>query len=547
MKQLILFVFLITCSFNARTQNQLYTAVIGDTIELHVEGTNGAVQWQESEDSLTWNNVNGAINNPQIIITSSSSTGKRFFKANVIDNNICENSILNSSIIRFKIINNLSQIQSGDWYKGGIVFNPSFNGSVLIAPTNDQATNVLWGCLGVSISGAHSLTNGWDNTNSIVESCLERPIASSICDTLNHQGYSDWYLPAIDELISLYQNRQIVGGFIAQGYFSSTEYDSSSVWSQVFGIGSQTTTDYKNQENSQLRCIRASNLINNFYRIICKSTINIPSVYQDEKICLVTIDTSTWKNKIMWEKTANVGTKSFNIYKEFSTNTFSPIGNVPFDSSSYFIDLASNPESYGARYKIAAVDTCGAVSELSPFHKTMNLVISTFGSTMGLSWTAYEDGSGLFVPGMYYIYRGTLASNMTVYDSIPGSFTSYNDNNVFDSFYYMVGVKKEGGCDLSKSSVIESFSNKKLNFSSSITEYEIKGVSIFPNPANDRLNIEINEKVILEILNIHGQLIDSKNLTENSNSIDLTNLISGVYTLRISNDRGILIRKLIKQ
>jgi len=61
------------------------------------------------------------------------------------------------------------------------------------------------------------------------------------------------------------------------------------------------------------------------------------------------------------------------------------------------------------------------------------------------------------------------------------------------------------------------------------------------------LSINIEEKATLEIINVQGQIVDTKNLTEKSNNLDLSNLVSGVYTLRIKTDKGIAMRKLIKQ
>jgi hypothetical protein len=72
-------------------------------------------------------------------------------------------------------------------------------------------------------------------------------------------------------------------------------------------------------------------------------------------------------------------------------------------------------------------------------------------------------------------------------------------------------------------------------------------LNIFPNPANGVLYIDIGEKANLEILNIQGQIVYSKSLTEKVNNLDISNLRSGVYTLRIKTGRGIAIRKLIKQ
>ncbi len=265
------------------------------------------------------------------------------------------------------------------------------------------------------------------------------------------------------------------------------------------------------------------------------------------ELCIVTVDTTTWKNKIIWNKLPSADTDSFCIYKETSLNEYSRIGSVAYDNPNYFIDVNSVPESHSDKYKVTSVDSCGNETGLSQYHKTMNLVISVFGSTMGLIWTPYEDESGSFAPGKYYIYKGTSPSDLQLLDSVSGSVTSYNDINVFNTYYYMVGVKKAGGCDVTKDFISESFSNKKLNFGSSVNEYLLSDLSIYPNPVCDRLNINIDEKADMEIMNIRGQILVTKTLTEKLNNIDISGLTAGIYTLRIKTAKGVVVKKLIKQ
>jgi len=267
----------------------------------------------------------------------------------------------------------------------------------------------------------------------------------------------------------------------------------------------------------------------------------------EETICIVTVDELTNKNKVIWEKTGGVGISSINVYKETGANLYDLIGNVPFDSANYFIDQGSVPETHGDKYKISVIDTCNNESSFSSFHKTINLTVAMYGSTAGLNWDEYIDSSEQFVPLRYYIYRGTQPDNLVLYDSISSSFTSYNDNNVFVQYYYMVSVKKPGGCSSTKNNISESFSNKKLNFGSAVNESEIQDLSIYPNPANNLVIINTQEKSTIEILNLHGKIIDTKILSDKTNYLDISDLRNGIYTLRILTDKGIAIRKLIKQ
>jgi len=52
-------------------------------------------------------------------------------------------------------------------------------------------------------------------------------------------GYSDWFLPSKDELNQLYLQKNVVGGFANDDYYSSSEYNASAAWFQYFGTGYQ--------------------------------------------------------------------------------------------------------------------------------------------------------------------------------------------------------------------------------------------------------------------------------------------------------------------
>ena len=51
--------------------------------------------------------------------------------------------------------------------------------------------------------------------------------------------------------------------------------------------------------------------------------------FEEEKICIVTVDILTGHNLVIWEKSPNRGIGSYNIYREDVL-----IGNVPYDNSS---------------------------------------------------------------------------------------------------------------------------------------------------------------------------------------------------------------------
>jgi hypothetical protein len=153
-------------------------------------------------------------------------------------------------------------IKIGDEYQGGIVFYVDDSGQHgLIAAPKDQTTDkIKWGRNGET--GALSPTDGQSNTEKIVSyyklkgKGLEKS-AAHLCDDLSLGGYTDWYLPAINELVQLHKENLIVGNFLVGDYCSSTEQDNLNAYSVHFKPNKRVSFFYnKNDEDYFVRCIR---------------------------------------------------------------------------------------------------------------------------------------------------------------------------------------------------------------------------------------------------------------------------------------------------
>ena len=145
----------------------------------------------------------------------------------------------------------------GQNYGGGIIFyidGTSQHG--LISATSDQSSGCEWGCFLTQIGGTLQVFgSGQANTTAIVNGCNQPGIAARICNDLLLNGFDDWFLPSKAELLLMYQNYTLIGGFNGIGYWSSSEYSAASAWSQNFGSGSQ---DYDGKTYIHLvRAVRA--------------------------------------------------------------------------------------------------------------------------------------------------------------------------------------------------------------------------------------------------------------------------------------------------
>jgi 3',5'-cyclic AMP phosphodiesterase CpdA len=72
-------------------------------------------------------------------------------------------------------------------------------------------------------------------------------------------------------------------------------------------------------------------------------------------------------------------------------------------------------------------------------------------------------------------------------------------------------------------------------------------ISVFPNPAIDKLTIDCSQKATIEISNIQGQIMKTINSADKKTTIDLYNLSTGIYIIKVKTDNEIAVKKFIKQ
>jgi hypothetical protein len=138
------------------------------------------------------------------------------------------------------------------WLSTSSLGSPTFGNiqNYLVVDTEDLSAGAQWATLNVDISNVESTWDGFTNTANLISAGAGGGItagtAAVLCNNSTNNGKSDWYLPAVDELSKIWQNRWDIAQGITNAsgtqltfaqYWSSLEYDSEGAWRFYFDSG----------------------------------------------------------------------------------------------------------------------------------------------------------------------------------------------------------------------------------------------------------------------------------------------------------------------
>ena len=274
--------------------------------------------------------------------------------------------------------------------------------------------------------------------------------------------------------------------------------------------------------------------------------LGAPQPYNFEEVCMLTVDSLTGKNQVVWNKTSGKQTMEYQIFKETNVaGQYAQIGTVPYLNMSVFTDVNSVPQQQPDRYKIAVVDSCGNVSDTSDLHRTIHLQ-SSFGSSgeVNLSWTPYEGRTVL----TYEIYRWISAGNLVQIGSVSGASNTFSDLNppVAPIVNYNVRAIFSGDVcapAVGKTSSYESARSNILDQTGiGMPDLPWKGLArMFPNPTNAVVRIEVPEAgFMIRVTNLLGQVIHQVMVQEQAVNIDLAHVAAGMYQVELYREGQVM-------
>lgn len=159
----------------------------------------------------------------------------------------------------------------------------------------------------------------------------------------------------------------------------------------------------------------------------------------------------------------------------------------------------------------------------STFLKTSNIpfnggIVQLFNSSNNFIGFSFSDEDGNYtisnlLPGSYYLVmdvpylveRDTIDFYISTNQHLDGADFIVQENNII--------------------------ANTTLNIDE-ISENKTTSLQVYPNPANSNLTIHSKTNQGIEIYSMSGKLVASYSLTNGDNSIDVSNLVSGIYFVK---------------
>ena len=278
-------------------------------------------------------------------------------------------------------------------------------------------------------------------------------------------------------------------------------------------------------------------------------------------VCIITVDSLTGTNQLVWEKPATAnGIQSYKIYREGSAlGVYNLVHTQPFSALSEYVDVTANPAVRGWRYKITYQDSCGNETALSMHHKTIHLAVNQgLGNTINLAWDQYEG----FAYQTFYIWRRHSSTGWVQIDALPSNLYSYTDLTPpgFGTLRYMIELAPTSGysCNSTAKGITTTINTTRSNAKDNIvlTPTDIKenvlfDVNLFPNPAKDVLHISTTNQLItsVKVYDVTARLLSQVSLQNNDNKIDISikDFASGIYLAEIQTAKGIVRKQFVKE
>lgn len=250
-----------------------------------------------------------------------------------------------------------------------------------------------------------------------------------------------------------------------------------------------------------------------------------------EPLCMITNDSATGKNLLMWSKTAGKRTVNYEIYRESDAiGEYDKIATLSYNETPKYLDTTSNPKQRSYSYYLMAVDSCGNKAPESIFytHTTAHLTASLgVSGENNLNWSSYL---GIYPITSYAIYRSNGGKAFEEIARVSSNKNSYSDlTPPTGSNRYYIAIVADVNCGNNVNRV--TFRSNQVQFDAASTENfdAMELTRVYPNPASQYIMVETATDGAFRISDLSGRDILVGSIKRGENRIETQELLQGTY------------------
>jgi len=296
--------------------------------------------------------------------------------------------------------------------------------------------------------------------------------------------------------------------------------------------------------------------ITDSYSLTSSDTSGVFSIFPfpETPVCMVTVDSLTNSNVIIWEKPDSDLIADFLVYKETDeANVYIVIDTVGYNELPVVNDYDSNPTIRPYRYKIGFKDTENRLFPAGDYHQTIHLTINQgVNGNWNLIWTPYTG----FDYTSYRIMRRAGDGAFEQIATVSSSFNSYTDLDApSGDIAYMIKIVNPDGCNTGLRNAVytDVYSNQASASVVSVADIRKAVLGVYPNPASDILYIQpggaIEGNISLTISDLTGRVVYSYNTGDvpagQLISVSTAGLAEGVYLMNLNSEEVSIARKIV--
>ena len=253
---------------------------------------------------------------------------------------------------------------------------------------------------------------------------------------------------------------------------------------------------------------------------------------------------------VSWDPIIGAEGYGYVVYRDGRVHRLVPEGtsfvdeNVPQGGHCYYVGYLGE----GGENGLYSNESCATVGSNCLPATNIDYEYTGAAYKIKLKWEKPDPATGL---SGYYLFRKACEDGQyTRIKALGANATTYTDNsaNVDGTFYYykLYAVYTSIDCTSAPANWVgdpNQFYLRVLYSTDGVNEMEADGVALFPNPTTNNFTVEAEGLSHVTVFNALGQMVYDMDCQSESVDINLNNVETGIYMVRIATAKGLVAKR----